>query len=872
MKRCIAAIATCLLAGTTLFAQPVIDGNAEFDALYGGAQIVTQDTNTGFGNSNLGQFDFANGSELDGAYGVVYGTNLYLLIAGNLETNGNKMELFFDSIAGGQNQLIDQNPDVDFNGLNRMGGDDPNTVPVEGLKFASGFEADYYITLTIVNDPAEIFVSWAELADPVDPNTFPGQGAYLGRADTKCVDAGGEMSGVGDPNDPNFVPPTPWWSEFKVNSDNSNVDGVDGGAGLATGDPNAVTTGIELCIPLAALGNPTGNIDIAAFVNGQQHDFLSNQALGGFFGAPPNADANGNPGEPRNLDLSTSLHMPFSVTNPPADPMGACCVGLVCSQMTATACAGMTGTYLGDNVLCAPDICDIAPVGGCCVMGECSIQTETNCNAAGGSYLGDGTDCSGCCPQTGACCDGETCTEVLEADCEGDFLGEFTTCGTLPEDNPCLMGACCDAGSCTVVREDQCTALYLGDGTDCTGDPCNQGACCVPPDNFCFVIREVDCAEYGGTYLGDFSTCPGTCNPPTDVVVMDGQQDVEYGSALSVQAIQTQFGDNSDDTIPIAGGSELDAAYAYVSSGRLQLLFTGNLETNFNKLEIFFDTIAGGQNVLGNSPDPGGPVATMDGMTFDVGFEADYWLSVTTGGAEDLYLDWARLYVDPNDIGEQYYVGNGRSGDITLDGFLFPDTDPNSTQQNPSNILCTYDNSNVFGVTGGTAAYPTDPNDPLPEDVTTGIEISIPLAAIGATAKVSEIKICAFINGSSHDFASNQWLGPLPDGTGNLTGDFPNIDLSTIAGDQFFTVGGGPAICVGDLNCNGSIGFDDINPFVDLLVSGYPAWQAMYPGCPGENGDINLNGDYGQDGSADFGDINPFVDILTGGGVPIPCP
>ncbi len=71
-------------------------------------------------------------------------------------------------------------------------------------------------------------------------------------------------------------------------------------------------------------------------------------------------------------------------------------------------------------------------------------------------------------------------------------------------------------------------------------------------------------------------------------------------------------------------------------------------------------------------------------------------------------------------------------------------------------------------------------------------------------------------------------------------------------------------ILVGDLNCNGEVGFDDINPFVDLLVSGYDAWQAQYPDCPGENGDINGNGDYGQDGSADFGDINPFVELLTG--------
>jgi hypothetical protein len=60
----------------------------------------------------------------------------------------------------------------------------------------------------------------------------------------------------------------------------------------------------------------------------------------------------------------------------------------------------------------------------------------------------------------------------------------------------------------------------------------------------------------------------------------------------------------------------------------------------------------------------------------------------------------------------------------------------------------------------------------------------------------------------------------------------------------------------GDLNCDGAVGFGDINPFVRLL--GDPAgWQAAYPDCPIENGDIN------SDGLVNFGDINPFVALLS---------
>jgi hypothetical protein len=71
--------------------------------------------------------------------------------------------------------------------------------------------------------------------------------------------------------------------------------------------------------------------------------------------------------------------------------------------------------------------------------------------------------------------------------------------------------------------------------------------------------------------------------------------------------------------------------------------------------------------------------------------------------------------------------------------------------------------------------------------------------------------------------------------------------------------------CLGDLNCDGQIDFGDINPFV-MYLSAFANWQAAFPGCPPQNGDINADGTYGQ---ASFGDINPFVTLLTAG--PSPC-
>jgi hypothetical protein len=62
---------------------------------------------------------------------------------------------------------------------------------------------------------------------------------------------------------------------------------------------------------------------------------------------------------------------------------------------------------------------------------------------------------------------------------------------------------------------------------------------------------------------------------------------------------------------------------------------------------------------------------------------------------------------------------------------------------------------------------------------------------------------------------------------------------------------------VGDLNCDGTIGFGDINPFV-LALTNPAGYATAYPNCNIMNGDINA------DGTVGFGDINPFVALLTG--------
>lgn len=263
--------------------------------------------------------------------------------------------------------------------------------------------------------------------------------------------------------------------------------------------------------------------------------------------------------------------------------------------------------------------------------------------------------------------------------------------------------------------------------------------------------------------------------PAMATIAVDGTAEGTYGAALSVQTLQTQFGDNNLGVVDYANGSELDAAYATIKGGNLYLTLAGNLESNFNKLEIFIDSRAGaGQNQLrSDNPDVDfNGLNRMAGLTFDTGFAPDYWLSVTGGGGPyQMYTNFAELLTGGGGSGG--YLGQtGAVSDGTLGG-----------GSNPFGILGTINNINTGGVSGGTG-----PSSGA--GVTTGVEFCIPLAAIGDPT--GPICISAFINGGGHDYLANQVLGPLPDGTGNL-GEPSLVNFNDHAGDQYFCVVPEPA-------------------------------------------------------------------------------
>ncbi len=221
-----------------------------------------QNNPTGFGDAVNGDLiEAQSGSELDGAYAKVSNGVLYLMFTGNLENfstgASNRLEIFVDSKAGGENTISNQNPIVtEFEDVNKMA----------GIKFDTAFSADYWFTLapSYQNTKHKVAIYYAEMGNP------------NGLVDIPLPDV--DLTNSGGPY--NFT-----WANGALGWNNSNIAGV---SPTAAGSPANVTTGFELAIPLNKIGSPTSNIRICAFINSAAHNYLSNQVLCGLGGTAVN--------------------------------------------------------------------------------------------------------------------------------------------------------------------------------------------------------------------------------------------------------------------------------------------------------------------------------------------------------------------------------------------------------------------------------------------------------------------------------------------------------------------------------------------------------------------------------------------------------
>lgn len=203
--------------------------NGTYDPAFGSALSIQTDA-TGFG---------LNLSELDGAYGFMTASTLYLFIPGNLQNNGNNINVFIGG-TNGQGTLSAVDPgNLALNNLSVM----------NGSTFSPGFSAVY--ALNINNTNQTLTVSQYDLVN----NT--------------SVDALGSLTESG-----NVVMNGVVDNSVVVGFNNNN--GKSQAANVGTG-----STGVELAIPLSLIGNPAGSIKILVCINGYQEGFLSNQFLPG---------------------------------------------------------------------------------------------------------------------------------------------------------------------------------------------------------------------------------------------------------------------------------------------------------------------------------------------------------------------------------------------------------------------------------------------------------------------------------------------------------------------------------------------------------------------------------------------------------------
>lgn len=240
MKNLLAVAALMALAAASYAVPPVLDGTINSAEYGAGFQIATQSTQTNFGDATTTTLSAANGSELDTLSVASDAGDLYIAVTGNLESNGNQLQIFIDAdnnSATGATSITTDNY-ATYNGI---------TFPV-----AFGYEGG----LSPNTSGGDMYVNSRKAA---------GNGAT-------SVVSNYEGTAVGVSN------VTIAGISFALN--NSNVAGVAAGTGAAVAvDAQAVTTGLEVKIPAAYLTT----INNGTPVSGTVKLFVAISSSGGYF-------------------------------------------------------------------------------------------------------------------------------------------------------------------------------------------------------------------------------------------------------------------------------------------------------------------------------------------------------------------------------------------------------------------------------------------------------------------------------------------------------------------------------------------------------------------------------------------------------------
>ena len=334
---------------------------------------------------------------------------------------------------------------------------------------------------------------------------------------------------------------------------------------------------------------------------------------------------------------------------------------------------------------------------------------------------------------------------------------------------------------------------------------------------------------------------------------LDGRDIVTEFGTSNVRASQdtvTSFGDRVEEECSptLSGGSELDQMF--VQDGSIDIAITGNLEQGGNNLVIFMDTVAGGE---GLSTPLDGNAGRIDGMAGDtIPLDADFALTIHSGGGE-FWVDLVNLVTN-----EITYIGKGfvNSGVGELD--------------NGGAVLdwqAALNDLNVVGVNGDSQDDPNNnPAGAQPDNAltaTTGVEISVPLYAVGSPSDGEQICLFAMITNGNAQWLSNQFLpAGLGGGFGNL--DDGVDDLASLGYTCLSTyIGEPPDVCPNpryDADGDGDVDQDD---FAEFQKCYNPSGVAAGCGCFDWNPSIEAGDD-----DVDAEDLGLFEFCASGPDVP----
>jgi glycosidase len=251
----------------------------------------------------------------------------------------------------------------------------------------------------------------------------------------------------------------------------------------------------------------------------------------------------------------------------------------------------------------------------------------------------------------------------------------------------------------------------------------------------------------------------GGGNVPADPTV-DGKiiGDPRWTTPVSVQTVQTGFGDNTDPTPDgNSGGSELDQLFVTSTTSTLYLGVAGNLEPNGNAIILMFDTngLAGGANVIdgtgATSTWLGSQPNSAAGTKLPTGFTADIILEVQAHSPNQTLTLYAYTFGADGKLVSEDTVGHVEAtpGQATAGSITGPVNGTSYTFQ------LALDNSHTGPVSAGSSAA-----NPTGAGAATGLEIGIPLSLLGN----GPYRILVGLTGSS-GFWSNQFLPPMNPGS-----------------------------------------------------------------------------------------------------------